>query len=153
VRVRGGAICSFRTCLTGELYGLLVRHSIVGRLIPAVAERHDAAFERGVRDALAQRPGGLLHDVFTARSAVLLGHLGQAEVADYLSGLLIGHELREQLALIEQRELPVLVGEDALVARYQRAFGVAGVPVAIGDGQAALHGLVKLATLASESTR
>jgi 2-dehydro-3-deoxygalactonokinase len=154
VRVRAGAIEAFRTYLTGELYALLTRHSIVGRLIPdGAAAPRDAAFERGVRDALAQRPGGMLHDVFTARSAVLLGALDPGDVADYLSGLLIGHELHAELAQRAAAPPPVLIGTPGLVARYRRAFAIGGVAATAGAEDAALHGLLALASTSARQSR
>ena len=153
VQVKSDAIVGFRTHLTGELYALLVEHSIVGRLAAGDAPPDDAAFARGVRFALARRPGGLLHEVFTARSAVLLGELTAGGVRDYLSGLLIGHELREELAGLEVGRVPVLIGETALIERYRRAFAIAGAEAVVGEAQAARRGLARVAGIAAEAER
>ncbi len=90
----------FPHILTGETYALLAKHSIVGRLIPAEHPAfHAQAFLAGVLAAQSDHSISLLNDVFTARSGALLGVFGPDEIADRLSGLLIGHELKAGLTL------------------------------------------------------
>ena len=55
-----------------------------------------APFDAGVRRS--GDPGGLLHHIFGARSLVLAGRLAETDAAAYLSGILIGHEVRAALA-------------------------------------------------------
>src|SRR5262249_746446 len=91
--IEGGRILSFATYLTGELFGLLVERSILGRLM---TERADdpAAFDRGVaRTAIDGH--AILGSLFSARSLGLLGDLPGSSLYSYLSGLLIGAEIAE----------------------------------------------------------
>ncbi|MEO5770442.1 MAG: 2-dehydro-3-deoxygalactonokinase, partial [Burkholderiaceae bacterium] len=91
---------------------------------------------------------GLLHDVFTARSAALLGELDLGHVAEYLSGLLIGHELVAGLKLLGARATekpPCLIGEATLLARYAKAFEIAGAAIRTGPADASVLGLQRLA--------
>lgn len=90
VRLAGGRIGHFATHMTGELRAVLLEHSILGRL--AAPGRSAEAFRRGV--ARSGQEGGLLHHLFGTRGLGLHGELAEAETADYLSGLLIGHEIR-----------------------------------------------------------
>ena len=92
--VRGGRITGFRTFMTGEFYGLLSQHSILARTLEAEAPLDEAAFLRGV--ARAGNGEGLLHNAFGARALALFGRLSPVESASYVSGLLIGEELRRQ---------------------------------------------------------
>jgi 2-dehydro-3-deoxygalactonokinase len=112
--VRNGVLTGFMTHMTGEVFALLRDHSILGRLM---APRHPDvdAFDSGVRRA--QQQGGLPHHIFGVRTRALLNEVDGASLADYLSGILIGHEL------IDARlSAPVLiVGEPDLGALYQRA--------------------------------
>jgi len=64
-------------------------------------------------------------------------------LADYLSGLVIGEELRMQAP---DPATPVLVvGAPALTARYERALSLAGVPSRALDGAVTWTGLWQLA--------
>lgn len=120
-----GAIDHFATSMTGELYGLLTKHSILGRLMALPGGDHPAAFEQGVRIGLDQH-ARLLHALFAARTAGLMGELAPDALPDFLSGLLIGGEIGGMQSLSPQREV-TLLGDDALCARYAAALAVAGV--------------------------
>ena len=79
-----------------------------------------AAFERGLKVAGApEGRAGVLSTIFSTRG--LTGELAPASQADYLSGLLIGHEIAALAALLRaQGQAPriVLCGEPALCERY-----------------------------------
>lgn len=133
-RVARGRIEGFTTYMTGELYAVLARHSILGRLADATsaADASGGAFARGVRQARDAR-AALASLLFSARSAVLVGDLPPEDSLAYLSGVLIGDEVRAALATGERPR--ALVGEPALCARYAAAlgeFGVDGVAL-LGD--------------------
>lgn len=144
VRVADGRIAGLRTAMTGEVYALLRRHGLLAALMPAdPAADADApaAFERGVHDSAA--PGGLLHHLFAVRTRGLFGSLAGTEAASFLSGLLIGHELR---ALLPAEGGPVhLVGSAALQARYARALRLLGREAVPHREAAAARGLWRLA--------
>ena len=81
--------------MTGEAFGALRGHTILGRMMRE-GPADGAPFDAGVRRS--DDPGGLLHHIFGARSLVLAGRLAETEAAAYLSGILIGHEVRAALA-------------------------------------------------------
>ena len=150
-RTAGGRIETFATWMTGEVFAVLREHSILGRptraAAPATGEG-TVAFLRGV-DA-ARAGSGLAPLLFSARTLVLTGAIAAADSVDYLSGLLIGDEVRAALsATTTPPDAPILlVGEPALCARYRRAlarFGVIGV-AEVDD--AAVAGLWSIATAA-----
>ncbi len=155
--VADGRIETFATYLTGELFAVLRDHSILGRMMAsgAAAGPAGAAFDRGVDRGLDRghaagtSPNGLLHDLFGARTLALFGTLEPAATADYLSGLLIGSELREGRAWAARRGVEggvaTLVGAPALTARYARALARAGTEVAAGPADAAARGLWQIA--------
>ncbi|MGL5447597.1 MAG: 2-dehydro-3-deoxygalactonokinase [Rhabdaerophilum sp.] len=153
VSVNAGAITRFSTFLTGEMFALLRQHSIIGRLIPpgATAE-HPSAFREGVALGFAGRPAGLLNDVFTARAGALLGFFPAEEIAERLSGMLIGHEIRSGIAsAAEAGRTPRLVGEAALVTRYRSAFAELGLACEVGPDHAAVEGFRRLGLLGDEN--
>lgn len=145
--VRDGAITGFRTFLTGETYALLKNHSIVGRLIPpGDAAFDEAAFLEGVKAVQGDRSISLLNDVFMVRAGALLGEFAVEAIADRLSGMVIGHELRAGLGLHRGGRI-ILIGEAALTARYALALDALGVPAEIGPAHAAVEGFRRLSAL------
>jgi len=145
--VAGGTVVDFATWMTGELYAVLLDHSILGRM----AERGTApaadAFARGVARGLED--GSLAHDVFAARTLPLSGELAGADVADWLSGLLIGREIRDALAWARANGAGAdrvrIIGSDALAARYATALRQAGSDAERGASDAAARGLWRIA--------
>ncbi len=146
VRCEADRIARFATMMTGELYELLRRHGILGRLMRD--EETDAeAFARGVRRGAAGEPehGGLLHRLFGVRSLGLFGEIPASGLASYLSGLLIGSELREGGLLFGEAETLGLLGEAELVDRYRAACALLARPCRSLPGDLAARGLFELA--------
>lgn len=144
VRIAGGRIESFSTFMTGEFYALLRQHSILGRTMPdGDGEPDVAAFERGIRYAL--HSGTLLHAAFSARTLALFDRLPAAALPSYLSGLVIGEELRAQ-DLAGVSEAVVVVGSEALTRRYELGLQILGMPTRCAGSQAAWRGLHAIAS-------
>lgn len=124
--VQGGKIQHFSTFMTGEFYALLRQHSILSRTLPTVDDDIDwAAFDQGV--AVAERSTSLLQSAFSVRALSLFDRMAAASRPSYLSGLLIGEELRAQVLSLDSQV--VLVGADDLTQRYERALSTRGVAV------------------------
>jgi len=124
-----GAIRHFRTFMTGELYGLLTQHSILGRLM-AHGHSRPEAFVAGVRLGL-QGHAALSHTVFAARTSGLMGREAPEGLPDYLSGILIGGEIGAASAAMTPTACAagvVLIGDDDLCARYAQALELRGIP-------------------------
>jgi 2-dehydro-3-deoxygalactonokinase len=139
--VRDGAVQSFRTCMTGELYGLLRQHSILARTMPTEdGPLDEAAFLRGVRHA--RDAGSLLAAAFSVRTLALFERLDPAVQPSYLSGLVIGEELRAQGPL---PPAVVLIGNALLVQRYSLAVGALGIGARSLGAEATWRGLWALA--------
>jgi len=139
----------FATFMTGELFAVLSEHSILGRMM--AGERDDgAAFRRGLAYARG-RGGGLLKRLFSARTLGLFGELPESGTASYLSGLLIGTELREALDCLEQapagQEITVVGGAD-LSRRYLAAIADAGLRGRRAADDAGARGLFLIARAA-----
>ncbi len=153
--VGSGRIDAFATYLTGELFAILKDHSILGRMMAAgsAGEPNGPAFRRGVARGLAADGASLLHDLFGTRTLALFGELQPADTADYLSGLLLGNEIRDGCAWAGARGVAphrtVLVGAPALAQRYRDAFAAAGVDAVAGPADAAARGLWRIARSAS----
>lgn len=142
-QVQGGRVTGFATYLTGELFALLRQHSVLARLMPAdgSSPASPEAFLRGVE--AAREPGGLAAQLFGVRTLGLLRQLDAGQLPDYLSGLLIGHELLGGLRPGAPRL--ALVGDPALCARYARALTHLGQPEPLQLDNTAPAGLWALA--------
>jgi 2-dehydro-3-deoxygalactonokinase len=144
-RVKDGRVVGFRTFMTGEFYALLSTHSILARTLDASAPFDEAAFLRGV--AQAENGEGLLHNAFGARTLSLFERMAAGELASYLSGLLIGEELRTQ-SVRENGESGevVLIGSPALTQRYALALQTLGTQTRTLGSEATWAGLHALSS-------
>jgi 2-dehydro-3-deoxygalactonokinase len=147
VQLDAGRITALRTYMTGELYGLLAQHSILGRPAREAggATPSGDAFERGIAAVRATGSPGLASLLFSTRTLVLAGQLSAAHSLDYLSGLLLGDELRSALAAPARLQPLLLVGEASLCARYQRALALFDVASQVAADGAAAAGLWHIA--------
>jgi 2-dehydro-3-deoxygalactonokinase len=124
-----GAISRFATYMTGEFYGLLTQHGILGRLMQfddAPGTLRQDEFSRGVKLGLAQH-GQLSHTVFAARTAGLMGTVAPAALPDFLSGILIGAEIGAATQAGVPPAPVTLIGDDALCRRYETALRLCGL--------------------------
>lgn len=150
-RAEAGRCTGFATYFTGELYSVLTRHSLLGRLMVQESEDQKAntlpeGFERGL--VTAQATEGLSGSLFSTRADVLAGFMTKAESAGYLSGLLIGYEIREALPRFGAAGPIVIVGAHGLVPLYEAALVHAGVAVERMDGDTAvIAGLLQASEL------
>ncbi len=143
VQLDHSVITGFQTYLTGELFDVLSHHSILSRTLEEVISS-DEAFMRGLDDS--EREGGLLHHLFGVRGLRLFDKLSGSAQADYLSGLLIGQEVRSAIAQVTVDQPLTLVGSHELVARYVSALQHFGRTVDVVDGElAASRGLWRIA--------
>jgi 2-dehydro-3-deoxygalactonokinase len=146
VLLAAGQIVWFASFLSGELFDVLVQHSVLTQAGSPGARgaSEGEAFSRGLDYARGDDPesGGFLKRLFSTRSLVARGELSGADAREYLSGLIIGSELREALASLPggPPSRLVLIGAPELSARYAAAFGRAGVAVIEGPADAAASG-------------
>jgi 2-dehydro-3-deoxygalactonokinase len=133
VLVEDGRIVRFVTAMTGELFAVLGRHSLLKSDAPA---DDDEAFDQGL--AAAGEGDALAARLFTARARVVGGQASPDSTPSYLSGLLIGAEVAAVPRLLgDAPGTVVLLGDAALCDRYRRALHRAGVGVEVFDGEAA----------------
>lgn len=118
IRIEDGQLVDFQTFMTGEVFQLLLNESILRP--PGIQIQEDrttisASFFRGI-DASYQP--GWLHELFRIRALMLRDGLHSTEVSEYLSGLLIGSELRQ---LSATRGSIHLAASGQLLIRYRSA--------------------------------
>jgi 2-dehydro-3-deoxygalactonokinase len=125
VQIRGGSVTGFSTFMTGEVFAVLRRNSILQHStcgIDPVAEMEGPgreAFDQGLRRSLE---GDLLAALFRVRTRQLLDGTTEESNAWYLSGLLIGTELT---GLDRKGAGPVIIaGGDRFGSLYRRALEI-----------------------------
>lgn len=127
VSVVQGQISRFQTAMTGEIFALLSRQSVLRHVIGG-EERFapdDPAFAAALGAALAQ-PAQLPLLLFPIRAAGLLAGQTGATAAARLSGLLIGSEVAAALSGLPADGEVVLLASGALAPLYAQAVARAG---------------------------
>ena len=142
VQVQGGRVLQFQTFMTGEVFALMSQHSILGKTLDLSGAFDATVFLQGI--AQSQQSGSVLHHLFAVRTLGLFERLSAAQLPSYLSGLLIGEELRAQAVSIPTS--PVLVmGSQALTLRYTLALEHLHIPCQSLGVEATWAGLFALA--------
>jgi 2-dehydro-3-deoxygalactonokinase len=144
IQLRGGRIESFRTVMTGELFNLLRDKSILSDMLQADVEPNEA-FREGVRRGLDG--AALTAELFETRARVLLGRSKAEHGGPFVSGLLIGHDLRVGLEQGSAGSV-VVMGRPELTELYAAALEEASVEAFEMDGERAfLAGARKIVEL------
>ena len=146
-----GRVRDFLTALTGELFALLRDGSTLTRAAHSNAQRpaaSDAAddardgFDRGLEAAAGLNTASLLHALFAVRSRQLIDGRPHDWTLSYLSGLMIGADVRGAIPLFDAEGETVLIGDGALNERYAQALRREGIAASCLDGEeCALAGL------------
>jgi 2-dehydro-3-deoxygalactonokinase len=137
-------VTSFRTVMTGELFSLLSKHSILSQWLHTSVTVGEA-FRAGVRQGM--RGQALSTELFSIRASVLLGRREAHEAASFASGLLIGADVRTGLGDAEAEAEIVVMGRPELTRLYLAALEEAGRSAREVDGEraflAGIQALVK----------
>lgn len=133
IEVEDGRIARFRTVMTGDVFAALTAKSILSDLLAHPAATGDA-FVAGVDHGYNQTD--LTAELFSVRARVLLGRARAEDASSYVSGLLIGSEVRIGLGRLRTDVVPV-IGTPELTERLAIALGRAGRTARIVDGEAA----------------
>jgi 2-dehydro-3-deoxygalactonokinase len=154
VLVRDARIEHFYTFMTGEVFAALSEHTILGRTMTTPDRPDTAAFLRGVSVARSHGHAGMLATIFSTRTLGLTAQLAREEQPDYLSGLLIGHELNGLEAVLTRQQSTLagralrLIGNEALCERYRLALTQYGCQQAELVKNATERGLWRMAVQA-----
>ncbi len=139
--VRNGAIVWFETYMTGEVFSVLMDHSILGKLAAPGGDPSTEVFSRAVEVSL-NGDGSILHRAFSARTLPLFERLEPKDIPAHLSGLLIGEEVRAALGREGSGGKPAvtIAGRGDLAQAYARALEIAGVASAFAPDDVAARG-------------
>ncbi len=145
--VEDGRCTWFATAVTGEVFRALEKHTILGALMSPSDTEAGEAGPAGFRSGLerAREDGGVLHHLFSTRADGLFSAIPAEGLRDYMSGILIGNEIRDMVAMTRATEV-ALVGAPAMNARYVEALKLWGVkPTPMDVDTVTVKGLVRIA--------
>lgn len=121
--VRNGYIESFMTGFTGEMYDVLANHSmLLTQMKPGDIDRGE--FQLGVATIQDATDVQLLHLLFSVRSRQIGDGKTPGQAASFLSGLLIGSDIKGALGLYAAEDVERLVniiGDEQLAFCYALA--------------------------------
>lgn len=127
IAIDQGRITDFNTYMTGEFYAMLREHSILKSTVSAIADKVNPLvnkdlntfFRKGVIDSQA---GILTNLTFQIRAKHLHQTMTAIQANVYLSGLLIGHELKQ----LPNKTRLILMANSTLGANYKLALETLG---------------------------
>ncbi|WP_445429055.1 2-dehydro-3-deoxygalactonokinase [Alishewanella sp. HL-SH05] len=125
-----GKVHWFKTAITGELFDIVIQHSILLPPLAALPTDDTSGFLEGCTRSLADSPESLVHSLFSVRTKQLFTQCNAATARNYLSGLLIGADIKTIMQSIEtascQNKPVVLIGTGQLQQAYANALAAAG---------------------------
>ncbi|MEL6924844.1 MAG: 2-dehydro-3-deoxygalactonokinase [Bacteroidota bacterium] len=121
LKIADGKVVDFKTYLTGEMFDILRKHSVLKN---RMARKLKKKMNDGLRQAFLQgveaaKAPDINRQIFSIRAKSLQGSLRQNEATYYLSGLLIGHEIQE--LEITESSTCVLAANKKMCTFYQLA--------------------------------
>ncbi len=130
VGLRDGKIMRFQSCMTGEIFDLLSRQSVLRHSLGGAGDDL-AAFEAACSQAYVN-PALAYGALFGLRAGVLLGDLDANAATARLSGLLIGWELAATHEIWSGGSV-ALIGSPVLGPLYTRALALCGISATVHD--------------------
>lgn len=126
--IKQNQLTTFQTFLTGELYQILASHSILSNSLASLSSSsldidERKAFVAGIEEAKANE---LMTSLFKVRTNTILNGVSKTSNSLYLSGLLIGHELR-YLSIEKQLKKIIICGPNHLNKLYKIAMETIGL--------------------------
>ena len=96
--VKDGFMTDFQTFMTGEIFSILTEYSILKDSVSSSSGtglKDPEALKAFLKGIEVSGTSSLLHSLFTVRTGHLFGEFSKEQNSFYLSGLLIGSELRQ----------------------------------------------------------
>lgn len=150
VQIDNGRIEHFKTFLTGELFAILSKQSILSHTVAQSNSEKTVTlegFKQGVTKILLEnRP--LLGELFNVRARGLIDNISDEENRAYLSAMIIASEIaaaRDSGWNLGNNTIS-LIGAPALLSLYEAAFALIGVDVkTVAGSDAVLTGIMGIA--------
>ncbi len=123
VNVKEGQITSFKTFMTGELFGVISNHTLIRHSI-SIKGWNQAGFEAGIHEGF-NNPGSIASDLFSLRAESIVNDLDRDQARSTLSGLLLGVELNGAQTFWENSNV-IIIGSQLLSNNYHQGLKILG---------------------------
>jgi 2-dehydro-3-deoxygalactonokinase len=137
--VKGGTVERFATFMTGELFSVVSRETILSHAVANAEEAEDIGAFKSAVVAAFEAPALAANLLFRVRSSRLLYGGSAAAAREQISGTLIGLELAAGLAKDRAKSGITLVASGRLQELYRLAFDTLSVPVRSIDAEEAVR--------------
>lgn len=144
VRLKGDTVAAFSSFMTGELFDVISKNSILQHAVKDAAafDGEHPVFQAAIK-AIFEQPARATNLVFTVRSGQLLDGLDATGAAARLSGTLIGAEIAGGMANGLHRvtlDAPIrLIASGRLQGLYEAAFRFLDLPFSTIDADEAVR--------------
>ncbi len=139
VQTKEGAIINFATSVTGELFEIVTKHSVLigSDELPNACIGDE--FRRGVETSTSDF--ALSYLLMTVRSLQLSGEYDKIQAKNYLLGLLIGADVKTSMSLAETTQISVIGGSTQANFYAETIQYMGGKVKVYGEQEASLDGL------------
>ncbi|WP_027555735.1 2-dehydro-3-deoxygalactonokinase [Bradyrhizobium sp. Cp5.3] len=148
VRVKDGTVEHFSTFMTGELFSVVSRETILSLAVAGAEDAEDVASFKAAVIAAYKAPAFAANLLFGVRSRQLLFGGTPAAARETLSGTLIGVELAAGLSGAAPKQGITLIASGRLAMLYRLAFDALSVSVAPVDADEAVRRGLSMAAAA-----
>ena len=125
VRLEDGRITGFKTYMTGEVFCLMFNNSILAQSVKVNDMTADGCTEHFRHGVQAAQSGNILNNMFEVRIRGMFNRSNPEQNFAYLSGLLIGSELKD---ISGQEQVPIWIcGSDDMNTAYLMALETLGM--------------------------
>lgn len=132
VAVNKNIIENFHTFITGDVYASLSKHSLLAKSVDAKTTWDNTAFCQGVERSFEKE--SILSNLFEVRTADVISRRKSSWSTSFLSGLLIGEEIRAATKIYDIKQI-ILVGNSTLTEKYKSALNLFDVDVISVTGE------------------
>lgn len=148
VRVKNGTVAHFSTFMTGELFGVVSRETILSLAVAGADDSEDVDSFKAAVKAAYDAPAFAANLLFGARSRQLLFGSTAAAARETLSGTLIGAELAAGLSGTVPKAGITLIASGRLASLYRLAFDALSVTTQPIDADEAVRRGLSMAAAA-----
>ena len=121
--IKEGQITSFKTFMTGELFGVISSHTLI-RHSTSIKGWNQDSFEAGVLEGF-KYPGSIASNLFSLRAESIVNDLNRDQARSTLSGLLLGVELNGAQNFWKGNNV-TLIGSELLSNNYHEGLKILG---------------------------
>jgi 2-dehydro-3-deoxygalactonokinase len=123
VNINEGQITSFKTFMTGELFGVITSHTLI-RHSTSIKGWNQESFEEGIHEGF-NNPGLIASNLFSLRAESIVNNMDRDQARSILSGLLLGAELNGAQSYWQDNKV-ILIGSEFLSNIYYQGLEALG---------------------------